>query len=188
MLAFYLAQIPDPVDQDKFEELYELYRKGMLFICTRILRDPFEAEDAVQNALIKVCRNMDKIGEPKSRASRAYMFLAAKNMAINMKKMKERRDKYLNVEEMLFLTDTRMESPTSHLDYQVLVGHIKGMNDVYRDLLTLYYLHNLTLKEIALVLGRNPSTVKVQLGRGKKLLGEILREEREVVDGVKQNG
>ena len=40
-------------DADKVELLYELYEKDMFRICVSVLRDPYEAEDALSECFVK---------------------------------------------------------------------------------------------------------------------------------------
>ena len=48
----YAAVIDDAEDIKKFEKIYYEYREQMFFVANKILRDSYEAEDAVQNALL----------------------------------------------------------------------------------------------------------------------------------------
>ena len=50
------------------------------------------------------------------------------------------------------------------------------MDEKYKDVLTLYYLVGLSVKEIALALGRSMNTVNTQLTRGKQLIIKKFKE------------
>lgn len=53
-MIIYLQTIEDPGDRAKFAELYERYRAYMLKIADEILKNPFDAEDALHNAFMKL--------------------------------------------------------------------------------------------------------------------------------------
>ena len=54
----YAAVIDDAEDIKKFEKIYYEYREQMFFVANKILRDSYEAEDAVQNALLGIARSI----------------------------------------------------------------------------------------------------------------------------------
>lgn len=53
MLAFYMAFIDDEDDREKFEMLYNEYRKRMVYIAYSVLGNNEDAEDAVHDTFIK---------------------------------------------------------------------------------------------------------------------------------------
>lgn len=60
-MIIYLQTIEDPGDRAKFAELYERYRAYMLKIADEILKNPFDAEDALHNAFMKISEHLDKV-------------------------------------------------------------------------------------------------------------------------------
>jgi len=58
VLAFYVDMIPSRKDQIRYDQIYFEYRKQMYAAAFRILRNKEDAEDAVQNALLGIARNM----------------------------------------------------------------------------------------------------------------------------------
>ena len=63
MLAFYMAFIDDEDDREKFEIIYNVYRKRMVSTAYSLLRNHEDAEDAVHDTFIKIARNMNSIGD-----------------------------------------------------------------------------------------------------------------------------
>ena len=63
MLAFYMSFIDDDDDREKFEIIYNEYRKRMVSTAYSILRNHEDAEDAVHDTFIKIARNMNSIGD-----------------------------------------------------------------------------------------------------------------------------
>ena len=70
MLQFYLQLLDTEEEQRDFTLLYETYRKLMHWIAKRILYDEGLAEDAVQEAFLRIAKNFYKIKENHSFLSR----------------------------------------------------------------------------------------------------------------------
>lgn len=98
MLMLYAAVIDDAEDIKKFEKIYYEYREQMFFVANKILRDSYEAEDAVQNALLGIARSIRTLPDDDACLVRAYTLTAAKNAALNMLPEKQRRDKMLHID------------------------------------------------------------------------------------------
>lgn len=58
MLAFLLSTLESNEDKEIFTKLYEQYRPLMERTATRILKEPSDIEDAVQNAFVQIIRHL----------------------------------------------------------------------------------------------------------------------------------
>ena len=72
MLMLYAAVIDDAEDIKKFEKIYYEYREQMFFVANKILRDSYEAEDAVQNALLGIARSIRTLPGRRLPCARVY--------------------------------------------------------------------------------------------------------------------
>ena len=70
MLQFYLSLIESTEDREKFEVLYEHYKRLLKYVATSMLKDSHLAEDAVNETFIKVIDNMYSIGEIECHKTR----------------------------------------------------------------------------------------------------------------------
>jgi RNA polymerase sigma-70 factor (ECF subfamily) len=71
-----------------FEELEE-HRRALTGYCYRMLGSPFEAEDAVQDTLLRAWRNLERF---EGRAAlRSWLYRIATNVCLDMLKGRERR-------------------------------------------------------------------------------------------------
>lgn len=89
-----MSLIDNDDDRAKFEILYSEYRKRMVYIAYSVLRNSEDAEDAVHDTFIKIARNMNSIGDPKSNETLSYVLKATKNTAINLSKKNVKRNKH----------------------------------------------------------------------------------------------
>ena len=182
MLPIYTLLIEEDADKAKFEKLYTMYKKKMWYAADSILSDAYLAEDAVHNAFIGIARNMKKIRDVESAKTAAYVVTAAKNCAIDI--LRERKGLYeVNIDELYDVSDKKSDSLYSAIETEdVLVKTLAAMPAVYRDVLYLLTVEQMSEKEIAVLLGRRPGTVHQQVRRGRMILKE------ELTKGAKDNG
>lgn len=71
-MIIYLQMIESDEDKSKFEQLYIMYKGLMFHVAMKILKNEFDAEDAVHQAFLSLIENLKKISDvkcPKTRAS-----------------------------------------------------------------------------------------------------------------------
>lgn len=174
-------------EKEKLRAIYESYRNRMYIAACRVLDDPYKAEDAVHEAFIAISKNIGKLEEVNSVSTASYVIKAAKNTALNMIKKQNR-------EAAIPLDDAKADADDSLLDeictrenYRAVVNAILSLDEKYRDVLSLYYLNELTVTEIAQTLSRKESTVKQQLARGRRKLISNIKKEVNYNEEEKRN-
>lgn len=178
MLCMYLAMIDEQVDQIRFEEIYYGYYKQMLVVANRVLCNMDDAEDAVQDALIRIARNMDAIRDREEWAVRGYVLTIAKNSALKVLAKNQKTGKAVDALKLKPERDEDVfDQVLNCLDYQLLLRAIQHLEPLYRQVLMLAYVQKQSLKEIADLLDRKEETVRKQLYRGRKLLIELCKKE-----------
>lgn len=174
---FYMAMIDDEADQCRFERIYYRYRKQMVLVADRVLHNLSEAEDAVQEALLRIARNIATVPEGE-KVERAYVLTAAKNAAMNLLPRQQRRQAMLDIADVNAAADDDLfRLVQSCSDYELLLRAIRQMDAPYREVLMLVYVQEQTVSAAADVLGRNRETVRKQLQRGKAKLIELCEKE-----------
>ena len=121
----------------------------------RILRDPHDAEDAVQNAFLQVIHHFDEISEIPCKKLGFWIISIVKNEALMILR---RKQKELPQEDWdTFSAD--VSDPTSYNELEMrLINGYSG-------------------KEIAQHLGISESAVNTRISRGRALLREIAVKE-----------
>lgn len=174
MLAFYMSLIDDDSDKNKFEIIYYKYRKQMLSMAYSVLKNQYDAEEAVQETFIKIARNIKSIKEPQSTSTLSYVLKATKNNSLNKLKSNKKRyelyDEFSSEKIADIPDDTFIEQLDIKNNYEKTVEIIKNMDERYRDVLFFYFVEEMNASEIADLLDRKKSTVKQQIARGKKLI------------------
>ena len=79
-----LTMIDNSEDRTKFCILYEKYRYLLQKVAMDVLGDRYLAEDAVQNAFMKIAMNIGRIGETDCSQTKSYLVVTAKNEAIDI--------------------------------------------------------------------------------------------------------
>lgn len=171
MLGLYLALIDEPQEQESFTQLYLKYRKLMHYAARKILRNDMLAEEAVQEAFIRIAKNFSKVGEVDSAATKRFVVVITENAAKTIwKKEYKNNNISLNADddqtEALFsgnVTDEGFER-----DY--IVDEILELPKMQRDTLYLYALYGYSYKEVANLLGISEAAVRKNVQRGRKTL------------------
>lgn len=149
----------------------------MYISACKILKDPHLAEDAVHDAFVAISRNIDRLPEADSIKTASYVIKSARNTAINMLK----KNRFVMTDFKIDLNvgsgEDALEEICSRENYAAIVSAIMSLEEKYRDVLSLYYLNELSVSEIADFLSRKENTVNQQLARGrKKLINNIEKE------------
>lgn len=176
MLALFLDLIDNEEDKGKFLQIYETYGKTMHYVANSILHDSYLAEDAVQTAFLKIAKNIYKFYTPICPQTKSFVVIIVRNVCFTMlqKENKHPQDG---------LTDEVACSKTPESEYltkstmEQIVAAIQQLNPIYRDIVTLKYLHDLSVNEIATLLDVPKDTAKKRLQRGRSLLKAAFKEE-----------
>ena len=84
MLSLYLTLIDTEEDKLRFTDLYERYRHLMFYVAQDILKDEHLAEDAVQEAFLRIAKNFHKVGEINCPRTRNFSVIIVRNTAITI--------------------------------------------------------------------------------------------------------
>lgn len=173
----YTAMIEEAPNRTRFERIYNSYCKQMVFVATGVLHNTQDAEDAVQNALLGIARNIENVPED-DRIEKAYVLTAAKNAALTMLAKKQPIELSQDISELpIPSTDDLFQKVLNSQNYDLLLRAMKQLESPYREILMLIYVQEQSIKEAADTLCRKEETVKKQLQRGRRQLIELCRKE-----------
>ncbi len=164
-------------DREKLRQLYDKYKNRMYITACKVLGDPQRAEDAVHDAFIAVSKHLDKITDVDSVSTASYMIKASRSRALNILRMGLPEKETVLDEAMAEKDESLLDEICSREGYKKIVSAILGLEERYCDVLTFYYLNDLSVSEIAALTGIKENTVKQQLFRGRQKLIAILEKE-----------
>lgn len=177
MISFYLALIDEPADQELFIEFYGQYQKQMLFVAKETMKDEHLAEDAVQDALTRIARNIKTIRVLNDAQKRKYALTAAKNAALDIIKKQNKLDSVL-IESEQSIEDRKIINEfedRENVDYAVSV--IQHLPQKYRDAMYLRFVLDMSEKQVADILNIKVNTLRQHIYRGKKMFAEMYNKE-----------
>ena len=139
--------------------------KDKLFrLALRITFDRAEAEDIVQDVMLKVWR--DEKGKVENLA--AYCYTMARNLALNRLGLKDNRSKELEGAYEQEVQEQPLENIIRTEKMKLLYRMIDGLPGLQRDVVQLRDMEGLSYRDIAKTLQVTEEQVKVNLFRARK--------------------
>lgn len=165
-------------DGDAFAILYDRHASAayrhILFRCS----DEELAKDVVSQTFLHIWNHL-RAGKP-IQSFRAFVFQSARNTFIDLTRKKDFKNLSLEtiVEENKEPADKTNLATESIINEEVreLKAALSTLPLIYQEILTLRYLDELDISEIAKVTGKKSSAIYVSLHRGVRLLRKALVE------------
>lgn len=173
-----LARLVSIGETEKFGILMERYHAKLMRYGKKFLVDNDNIEDVVQDVFIKTYKNI-KSFDTSARFS-PWIYRIAHNTYINA--IKKNSINPLNLFDFdTLLSHTVVEDPIIKEREQKEIAQFveKGLSNIeakYREILVLYYIEELSYKEIADILHIPISTVGVRIMRAKQVLKAKYKE------------
>ncbi len=159
-------------DRQAYYQLYKLYSRAMYNVGYRIVNNPDEAKDVLQEAFISAFNSLSTYRG--DAAFGAWLKRIVVNKAINLVRQK----KFDRIPETTGFDVTEEETvdELEHFPFTVekVRKAIEQLPDGYRVVLSLYLLEGYDHSEIGEILGITESTSKSQFNRSKKKLKKLL--------------
>lgn len=146
--------------------LVNRYGDMLYRICLCSLRNPADAEDAVQEVLLKYITRAPDFDSEEHR--KAWLITVAVNQCRSMLR-KSSRSIPTDPEELHIPSHTQEDSRVFDALMQV--------PEKFRMVLVLHYVEGYKVSEIARIIGKSVSAVKMRLSKGRALLEQIYRRE-----------
>ncbi|WP_053942635.1 RNA polymerase sigma factor [Kallipyga gabonensis] len=170
-LMGFLRQKRKQVDQEKLSRLYQSYQQRLFYFAVRILEDPMAAEDAVQDAFLRIRPHLDKIDEEDTHKTGAFLFIVVKHIALDYLK-KRKRETLLPAEEVeKYLALEWDYSENGDSDFEEAFRKLSFDHQV---VLLLKYDLEFSHIDIAQFLHLSEVTVRKRCSRAKKRLNVLM--------------
>ena len=148
MLSFCLSLIKTEQEKLLIEELYNKNKQTMYNIAYSNLHNRDDAEDAVQEAILRAINQIDKISQISPDKQCTYLNVIVRNISFDMF---NRKVNHLSLEEDAEIYDQTVleDQAIGNVNYDSLVEYIRSLPQGMRDALYLKYCLEFTNEEIA---------------------------------------
>jgi len=159
------------------EELIEIltpYKDKMYRYAYSIVNNRFEAEDIVQEALIKLWKGKEKFAQITNKE--AWAITVVRNLAIDKVRAKKKKqtsdiDNYFHISDKAPSPDVKLEQSDAVKKVQEIMNTLP---DTQKEIITLRDIEGYTYQEIADIMELKVDQVKVYLFRARKVLRDKL--------------
>lgn len=153
--------------------LFDQHASKMLGVTMRYINDKERAEDVLQDAFIKVFKNLKRFQH--SGSLEGWIRRIVVNTALDQlrKNKKRQRDVALDVS---FIEITTNNFTEERLEADSLMKIVQQLPEGYRMVFNMFAIEGYSHKEIAKELGISENTSKSQYSRAKTVLKEILKK------------
>ena len=193
-----MSQTPDnptPPSRAEYEALVVPHMRGLYGAALRMTRNEGDAEDLVQDTLVRAYRFFDRFEQGTN--IKAWLFRILTNTFINKYRRKTREREVVEGPEQATLTHRffsrdvaqRSERPEAYFFDQLVgdevIAAIDALPPDFRMAVLLADVQEFSYKEIAEIVGCPVGTVMSRLFRGRRLLRKTLQryaEERGIIE------
>lgn len=154
-----------PLKND-IEKAVEEYADMIFRVCIVILKNEADAQDAVQETFLKYIQKAPRF--ETGQHEKAWLIKVATNYSRNVLKRKNRYSE-ANLENVA--ANAVSEEPSFVLEA------LTSLPEKYSIVIALHYIDGYKVNEIAGMIGKTPSAVKMRLQKGRKLLEKAYRGE-----------
>lgn len=166
-------------DKNQFELLYSKISNKVYFWCYTIIGNESDAKDAAQEAIIKIYNNIDELKSPGAFSS--WMYRLVRNSCLNyLEKHKKENSRLGDSEDHKesienTLKDVRVEHQPNQLyslkeTKEVIKEFVDNLPTKQREVITLFYLEEYSIKEISKILNYNTGSIRSRLHTARKNL------------------
>jgi RNA polymerase sigma-70 factor (ECF subfamily) len=160
-----------PQQMQRFSECVLPYLDAAHNLARHLLRDPHEAEDAVQEAFLRAVRSFDGF---RGTDGRAWLLTIVRNTCITQMRRRKSGGEKVEFDEAVHFVEEDASQPQARLASTIAAESVReGLERLsveFREVLVLRELEGLSYKEIAQVASVPIGTVMSRLARGRKQL------------------
>lgn len=164
------VQLAKSGDKTAFCDLYSLYAQDMYNFAFFYMGNKYDAEDAVQNAVIIAFRSLKSLR--KNSAFKSWLFKILSNCCKEMLNRRTSRENYIPLEDIEFSAeDEKSEKKRKYIE---LYSAIECLSETDRNIILLSVIGKYKSDEIAKIINMKPATVRSRLSRAMEKLRNTL--------------
>ena len=169
-----------------FNDLVRQNNRNLYGYAFRILRNQEEAEDAVQEVFIKLWNLGNKLDEYNSTVALAVTM--TKNFCIDqLRKKKHFIQENIDSQEIKSIDNASPFELMENMESEAILNHIiDQLPDIYKDVIKLREIEDLSYEEIADKTQQNINTLRVTLSRARKMIRNEFNKYQNERKGIKE--
>lgn len=161
-------------DVDAFRYFIKKYNKMAFAVAISIVKDQQAAEECVQDAFFKAYRNLANFQKESQFSSWLYSII--KNEALYyLKRHQKQRLEYTPALNETLPDESHLLALEKQQQNQLIHRAMLQLPEQEHQMLHLFYLEQMSIKEISKFTGKSESNIKVLLHRGRKHMLALLK-------------
>ena len=154
--------------EEHIRRIMELYGDLLYRMSLSVVGNSSDAEDMVQDTLVTYLTEAPEF--PDEAHEKQWLVKVVRNNSLMLVRKQNTRDRLLSEQSRV--------STGKDADYGIL-DVLQTLPDKYRAVLVLFYVEEYSAEEIAKVLKKSVSAVKMRLKRGREMLAERYKERNQ---------
>ncbi len=178
-----LLKLRTTEDPEAFAKLYDIYAKRIYSFVFFKVSNREEAEDITSEVFLKAWRYINE--KKKIESFSGLLYRLARNCVIDLYRSRSKQKETLSIDTEVAIeigdagkwTANLSNELSDKIEMQKIVEALQKMKQEYREVVTLRYVDELEVSEIAEITGKGHVAIRVTLHRGLKKLKEILEQQ-----------
>jgi RNA polymerase sigma factor (sigma-70 family) len=159
-------------DRSAFSSIVEMWERPLFYYVRRLAPSEADTWDILQDTWLKVFRSVGSLRD--ARTLPAFLYRTARNTAISRLRLREHQEALNSSSEDCI--DSHADEFAAFDNAEQVHHALDRLPVAQREALTLYFLQDLSLDEMAAVLGVPLGTVKSRLHYAKRAIRNILTQ------------
>jgi RNA polymerase sigma-70 factor, ECF subfamily len=162
-------------DEQAFAQLYDMVAARVYGLARRIVRDPAQAEEVAQEAMVEVWRTATRFDSARGSAT-SWIFTIAHRRAVDRVRSEQTAARARQAAASTLDTpyDEVVDRATTHLEQQQVRRCMQSLTERQREAINLAYYQGYTYREVAELLDIGLPTIKTRMRDGLIRLRDCL--------------
>jgi len=172
-----LYKIQTRKDPDAFGKLYDLYIEKIYRFIFLKLSHKQEAEDVTSEVFLKAWHYLIDPSKDSVKHFSGLVYKIARNSVIDVYRKRSNTKEFSLEDSDSIVSDDALAQIEQKHDVQIILKSLHKLKSQYQELIVFRYVDELSISEIAEILDKKPTAVRVGLHRAIKTLKNIVQYE-----------
>lgn len=178
-LLLYKVQLKK--DTDAFAALYDIYIDKIYRFVSFKVGHKQEAEDITSQVFLKTWKYLTADDQKNVSSFSGLLYTIARNSIIDYYRRRATRQEE-GIDDVRIVDDSAQERIETNHDIAILIEHIQKLKQEYQEVIILRYIENFPISQIAEIVGKKQTAVRVTIHRATKVLKSMMDTSHEPKD------